>query len=85
MQAGDYLFIEFGHNDEKAKGEGKGAWGEYTTLMKEYVTRTRQKGGIPVLITPTQRRRFDDKGNLIPTHGEFPDAMRKVAQEAKYP
>jgi len=85
MQPGDYLFIEFGHNDEKAKGEGKGAWGEYTTLLKEYVTRTRAQGGIPVLITPTQRRRFNDNGTLEPTHGEFPDAMRKVAQEMKVP
>lgn len=85
MQPGDYLFIEFGHNDEKAKGEGKGAWGQYTTLMKEFVTRARKKGGIPVLITPTQRRRFGDDGKLIPTHGEFPDAMRKVAQELQVP
>jgi len=85
IQPGDYLFIEFGHNDEKAKGEGKGAWGEYTTLLKEYVTSTREKGGIPVLITPTQRRRFNDNGTLNPTHGEFPDAMRKVAQELQVP
>lgn len=85
MQPGDYLFIEFGHNDEKAKGEGKGAWGQYTTLLKEFVSRTREKGGIPVLITPTQRRRFGDDGKLIPTHGEFPDAMRKVASEMKVP
>jgi lysophospholipase L1-like esterase len=85
MQPGDYLFIEFGHNDEKAKGEGKGAWGEYTTLLKEYVTRARKKGGIPVLITPTQRRHFNADGTLNPTHGEFPDVMRKVAQELQVP
>jgi lysophospholipase L1-like esterase len=85
MQPSDYLFIEFGHNDEKAKGEGKGAWGEYTALLKEYVTRAREKGGIPVLITPTQRRHFDADGTLNPTHGEFPDAMRKVAQELQVP
>ncbi|MES2240982.1 MAG: rhamnogalacturonan acetylesterase [Bacteroidota bacterium] len=85
MQAGDYLFIEFGHNDEKAKGEGKGAWGQYTTLLKEFVTRAREKGGIPVLITPTQRRRFNPDGTLQPTHGEFPDAMRKVATELNVP
>lgn len=85
MQHGDYLFIEFGHNDEKAKGEGKGAWGQYTTLLKEFVIRAREKGGIPVLITPTQRRRFNADGTLEPTHGEFPDAMRKVATELKVP
>ncbi len=85
IQAGDYLFIEFGHNDEKAKGEGKGAWGQYTTLLKEFVTSAREKGGIPVLITPTQRRRFNADGKLEPTHGEFPDAMRKVATELNVP
>lgn len=85
MQPGDYLFIEFGHNDEKAKGEGKGAWGQYTALLKEFVSRAREKGGIPVLITPTQRRRFNADGTLEPTHGEFPDAMRKVAEEMKVP
>lgn len=85
MQPNDYLFIEFGHNDEKAKGEGKGAWGEYTALLKEYVAKARQKRGIPVFITPTQRRHFNADGTLKPTHGDFPDAMRKVAQELQVP
>ncbi len=85
MQPGDYLFIEFGHNDEKIKGDGNGAWGLYTNLLKEFVTRSREKGGIPVLITPTQRRFFEADGTLKSTHGDFPDAMRKVAEELHVP
>lgn len=85
IKPGDYLFIEFGHNDEKAKGEGNGAWGSYTNLLKEYVIKAREKGGIPVLLTPTQRRHFNDDGTLKQTHGEFPDAMRKVAEELQVP
>ncbi len=84
IQEGDYLFIEFGHNDSKIKGEGNGAYGLYTQLLKEYVTEARKKGGIPVLLTPTQRRRFID-GKLEPTHGDFPDAMRKVAKSLDVP
>ncbi|MFI1773412.1 rhamnogalacturonan acetylesterase [Thalassobellus citreus] len=85
MQAGDYLFIEFGHNDEKIKGEGNGAWGLYTNLLKEFITKARNKGGIPVLVTPTQRRAFNSDGTLKPTHGDFPDAMRKVAADLQVP
>lgn len=81
MQEGDYLFIEFGHNDAKIKGEGNGAYGLYTNLLKEYVNAAREKGGIPVLLTPTQRRHFDKEGKLQHTHGDFPDAMRKVAND----
>lgn len=85
MQPGDYVFIEFGHNDEKIKEEENGAWGLYTHLLKEFVIQSREKGGIPVLVTPTQRRAFNDDGTLKPTHGDFPDAMRKVANDLHVP
>ncbi|WP_434036502.1 rhamnogalacturonan acetylesterase [Formosa sp. 4Alg 33] len=85
MKKGDYLFIEFGHNDEKIKAEGNGAWGLYTNLLKEFVTKARDKSGIPVLVTPTQRRAFDTNGKLKPTHGDFPNAMRKVATDLQVP
>ena len=85
MEPGDYLFIEFGHNDEKATGDGKGASGVYTALLKDLIVKTRNKGGSPILVTPIQRRIFNPNGTLKPTHGEFPDAMRKVAQEMQVP
>lgn len=85
IQKGDYLFIEFAHNDEKIKGEGNGAWGLYTNLLKEFIKKARAKGGIPILCTPTQRRFFDTDETLKPTHGDFPDAMRKVAKDTNVP
>lgn len=81
MKKGDYLFIEFGHNDQKQKGEGKGPYTSYKTNLKYLVDKTREKGGIPVLITPMHRRRFDEKGKVINTHGEYPDAVRQLAKE----
>jgi lysophospholipase L1-like esterase len=85
MEPGDYLFIEFGHNDEKATGDGKEASGVYTALLKDFITKVRNKGGSPILVTPTQRRYFNPNGTLKPTHGEFPEAMRKVAKEMQVP
>lgn len=85
MKPGDYLFIEFAHNDEKQKGEGVGPWESYTNYLKEYITKAREKGGIPILCTPTQRRAFNKDGTLRDTHGDFPAAMRKVAKDMNVP
>ena len=84
LKKNDYLIIEFGHNDEKIKGEGNGAYGLYTKLLTEFIEAAREKGGIPILATPTQRRAFKNS-KLKPTHGDFPDAMRKVAEEMEVP
>lgn len=81
----DYLIIEFAHNDEKIKGEGNGAWGLYTDLLTEYVQLAREKGALPILNTPTQRRAFNGDGTLKPTHGDFPDAVRAVAKKLNVP
>ncbi|MCR8666811.1 rhamnogalacturonan acetylesterase [Aestuariibaculum sp. M13] len=85
MKPGDYLFIEFAHNDEKQKGEGIGPWQSYSNYLKEYITKAREKGGIPILFTPTQRRAFNTDGTLRETHGDFPAAMRKVAKDLNVP
>ncbi|KJD34745.1 rhamnogalacturonan acetylesterase [Tamlana nanhaiensis] len=85
MKPNDYLIVEFGHNDEKIKGEGNGAWGLYSNLLKEYITAFRDQGGKVILSTPTERRHFDSDGNLKRTHGDFPAAMKKVAEELNVP
>jgi len=85
IKSGDYLIVEFAHNDEKEKGEGIGPWDSYSASLREYVQAARDKGAIPVLITPVQRRAFNADGTLKPTHGDYPDAMRKVAQEMNVP
>lgn len=80
MKKGDYMFIEFGHNDQKLKGPGKGAYYSFASNLKYFVDVVRAKGGIPVFVTPTQRRSFDDSGKIQETHEDYPDAMRWVAQ-----
>jgi len=85
IKKGDYLFVEFAHNDEKIKGEGNAAWGSYSTLLAEFVQSARDKGAIAVLVTPTQRRAFNENGTLKETHGDFPAAMRTVAQKNTVP
>lgn len=81
MKPGDYLFIEFGHNDQKQKGEGVGPWTTYSNDLKSYIKACREKGGIPVLITSMHRRNFDSTGTIQNTLGDYPSAVRKVAQE----
>lgn len=84
MKAGDYVFVEFGHNDMKQTGPGKGAWYSYMTNLKIFIDEARAKGAIPVLVTPTQRRRFENGRNQN-THGEYPEAMRWLANKENVP
>jgi lysophospholipase L1-like esterase len=81
IQAGDYLFIQFGHNDQKERGEGVGAFTTYKSDLKRYVAEARKHGAIPVLITPVNRRTFDDGGKITNSLGDYPDAVRQAAAE----
>jgi lysophospholipase L1-like esterase len=82
-KAGDYLFIEFGHNDQKDKGANDGAWKSYTENFKYYIAQAKAKNMIPVIVTSTSRRAFNDTtGKVYNTLGDFPAAARKVAQDA---
>jgi lysophospholipase L1-like esterase len=81
MKPGDYLFIQYGHNDEKEKGEGVGAFTTYKADLKKFVEGARARGGIPVLITPVQRRTFDNDGKITNSHKDYPDAVRQLAKE----
>jgi lysophospholipase L1-like esterase len=83
MKAGDYLFVEFGHNDMKQKGEGKGAFTSYKENLQLYIGEVKKKGGIPVLVTSMHRRRFDSTGHVINTLEDYPDAVRQTAKEEK--
>jgi lysophospholipase L1-like esterase len=85
MKPGDYLFIQYGHNDEKEKGEGVGAFTSYKADLKRFVDGARQHGGIPVLITPVQRRTFDRDGKITNSHGDYPEAVRQIAKELEVP
>ncbi len=85
MKPGDYLIIQYGHNDEKEKGEGVGAFTTYKTGLKQFVAEARKRGGIPVLITPVQRRTFDQNGKITNSHGDYPEAVRQVSREENVP
>ena len=85
MKPGDYIFMEFGHNDQKQKGPGKGAFYSFMTSLKTFVDEARARGAQPVLVTPTQRRSFDENGKIKDTHLDFPDAVRWLAEKENIP
>ena len=81
MKRGDYLFIEFGHNDMKETGPDDGAYKSYSERLRLFVNETRKKGGIPVIVSPANRRSFGDDGKISNSLGDYPAAAKKVAQE----
>ena len=81
LQSGDYVLVEFGHNDQKINSRpGGGAYYFFATQLKTFIDRVREKGGIPVLVSPTHRRNFDSEGKIIETHLDYPEAMKWVAE-----
>ena len=86
LKKGDYVFVEFGHNDEKEKRPGDGAWYHYQYQLKIFVDQVRSKGAQIVFCTPTQRRQFENDNKTIKnTHGDFPAAMKMVAERENVP
>jgi len=81
MKEGDYLFIEFAHNDQKPGGNHLDPFTTYKATLKEYIEEVRKKGGIPVLVTSMHRRQFNDEGKIVNTLGDYPEAVRQVAKE----
>lgn len=81
MKKGDYLFIEFGHNDQKRKGEGVGPFTSYKSDLQYFINEVKKKGGIPVLVTSMHRRNFDSTGHIVNTLGDYPEAVRQTGKE----
>ena len=79
------MLIQFGHNDQKEKGEGVGAFTTYAQSLREYVAAIRAKGAQPVLVTAVARRRFDEQGKVYESLGDFPEAVRRVSKELSVP
>lgn len=87
IEPGDYVIIEFGHNDQKIKDPSRYADADsaYRLNLLKYITDTRAKGGKPVLATPIVRRRFDESGKFYDTHTDYPDVVRELAEEENVP
>src|SRR5688500_773035 len=86
LKKGDYVFIQFGHNDSsKDKGERYTPPEDYRKNLIRFVKDVRAKKAHAVLLTPVMRRRFDQHGKFYDTHGEYPDLVRTTARELKVP
>ncbi len=87
MQAGDYLFIQFGHNDSKADDPARYAapFGAYQDNLRLFVRTAKEKGVKPVLLTPVARRWFKENGLDRNCHTDYPAAMKQVAEEENVP
>ena len=87
LEAGDFLLIQFGHNDEKADpARYTEPFGSFQENLRFYIREAREKGAYPVLITPIARRLFDEAGEFKPgSHGRYPEAMRQLGREESVP
>lgn len=87
LKPGDYVFIQFGHNDAKKDDTLRFALPrpDYKNNLKKFIAEAREKQAIPILLTSITRRDFDLNGKLKATHGEYPDVMKEVAKEKNVP
>lgn len=88
ISAGNFLFIQFGHNDEKAADPSRYTepWGEYQENLERFVNAARNKKAYPLFITPLCRRWFLADGSLDPDiHGAYPEAMLAAAARLEVP
>ena len=85
LKSGDYVFIQFGHNDQKDYDLARYTtpFGTYTENLEKFVVEILDKGATPILFTSIVRRKFGEYEKLIDTHGDYPVATRNVAKEMK--
>lgn len=85
LKKGDFVVIQFGHNDQKLKDSTKftNPYTQYRANLERYVRETRAKGAIPVLMTSIVRRNFNEHGVLLDTHSNYPLVVRLVADDLK--
>jgi lysophospholipase L1-like esterase len=82
----DYVFIQFGHNDQPGKGDrATDAGSDFQDNLKRYIHDARQAGAKPVLVTPVARRIFDEEGKPTTTLTPYAEAMRKVGRQTGTP
>ncbi|MBT9491429.1 MAG: rhamnogalacturonan acetylesterase [Paucibacter sp.] len=87
LEPGDFVLIQFGHNDAKKEDPARyaEAHGAYRDNLRLFVRDVRAKGATPLLATSLMRREFDAEGRLKDTHGDYPVVMRDVAAELAVP
>ncbi|MCU4177268.1 rhamnogalacturonan acetylesterase [Carboxylicivirga sp. N1Y90] len=84
LHAGDYVFIQFGHNDQsKHKVDRYTSPEDFYQNLCRFVEDVNAKNATPVLLTPVMRRRFNEDGVFYDVHGEYPDLVRKAVADKK--
>ena len=84
-KAGDYLFIEFAHNDQKPGGNHLDPFTTYKQTLKEWIAEAKKRKVTPVLVTSMHRRTFDSSGHITNSLGDYPEAVRQTAKEESVP
>jgi lysophospholipase L1-like esterase len=85
LTEGDYVFIQFGHNDEVPTKKSYTKPEDFTANMARFVQDVRSKNAFPVLLTPVSRRSFDSTGHITDTHAEYSVLVKQVAADLKVP
>ncbi|HMQ64558.1 MAG TPA: rhamnogalacturonan acetylesterase [Flavilitoribacter sp.] len=87
LRPGDYVFIQFGHNDQKVNDPKRytNPWTGYRRNLERFVKEAREKGGVPVILSSIVRRKFNENGTLEDTHGVYPFVARQVAADLDVP
>jgi len=86
IKPGDYVFVQFGHNDQKTdEARHTDPDTTYVQFLGKYIEDALDKGARPILVTSVQRRYFEEDGSLRDTHGLYPEAVRKLAEERGIP
>lgn len=87
LKPGDYVFIQFGHNDQKVNDAARytNPFTQYRYNLEKFVKETREKGATPVVFSSIVRRNFNEDGVLVDTHGEYPLVVRMVAHDLEVP
>jgi lysophospholipase L1-like esterase len=81
LSEGDFVFIQFGHNDEVSTKKSYTTEKEFEANLVKYLSETRNKKATPILVTPVARRKFDSLGNIVGTHDVYSEIVRKVAKK----
>jgi lysophospholipase L1-like esterase len=87
LRPGDYVLIQFGHNDQKVEDSTRftNPYTAYRRNLARFVSETRARGATPVILSPITRRSFNEHGVLADTHGAYPWVARTVARETNTP
>jgi lysophospholipase L1-like esterase len=85
LSEGDYVFIQFGHNDEVPTKKTYTTEEQFKTNLMRYVNESRSKKALPVLLTPVARRKFDSLGHIVSTHEIYSEIVRSVARQLNVP